>query len=586
MSEQLTTALNDVIFHVDFVAQTGRVWSLSGWLVTANVQPLLVVSDSTSDITEQQWQSIPRPDVIDALGLGADKIAIGFVQCFVTDESDFQNLSISVDGVAVDMKSLTPKLLNNSDIIFAALGDNKDAFVESVEAFYVSDNSDTAVMIPQSDNGKPQIDFYFDDCLVTDGNLLYFKGWALTEQALNNIVVTDPQGQAFSVTECFRFVRHDLNEKLNLSMDIAAGFVSVCRLPDGFNATTLSIDIDGFESITASVSLHSVPLSKSALLKTYLGLVDVHRDDFFSGGQPAILRHVSDIWQAEAIMDGLTPQVCEYGEQTKQPVVSLIIPIYGRYDFVQHQLLAFSQDPDMAKHEIIYVLDDPKIAREFTIACSGVFNTFTMPFKTVYAGKNLGFAGANNLGASQAQGRFILALNSDVLPSSHGWLSRLVNKYDKLEDVGILGTKLVYEDNTLQHIGMHFQQDAYYPGIWMNYHPHKGMPAKLVASDDTKAVELVTGACMLIERSLYESVGGFDTRYILGDFEDSDLCLKVYDQHKKIYLDTEESLFHLERLSQNLVDSGDWKYKLTLLNGLYQKIKWGQAIDKVKQHYA
>jgi GT2 family glycosyltransferase len=91
---------------------------------------------------------------------------------------------------------------------------------------------------------------------------------------------------------------------------------------------------------------------------------------------------------------------------------------------------------------------------------------------------------------------------------------------------------------------------------------------------------------MLLERSLYEAVGGFDTRYILGDFEDSDLCLKVYAQNKKIYLDMEESLFHLERLSQNLVDSGDWKYKLTLFNGLYQKNKWDQAIDKVKQYYA
>ncbi|GGP95557.1 glycosyltransferase family 2 protein [Shewanella ulleungensis] len=586
MSEQVNSEPNDVVFHVDFVAQIDNVWSLSGWLVSSSTAPLLVISEAASEITQQKWQSIPRPDVIDALGLGDDKFAVGFVHCFVSDSNDFQNFVISVNGKVIDMKSLTPKLLNNSDIIFAALDDKKDVFVESIKGFYQSDDAVSRDKSVKPENEKQQINFYFDDCLVTDGNLLYFKGWALTEQALNNIVVVDRQGQTFTVTECFRFVRHDLNEQLNLTMDIAAGFVSVCRLPDGFKAVTLSINIDGFESLSAPVSLHSVPLSKSTLLKTYLGLVDVHLDDFFSSGQPAILRHVSDIWQAEAIMDGLSPQVCEYGEQTEQPVVSLVIPIYGRYDFVQHQLLAFSQDPDMAKHEIIYVLDDPKIAREFTIACSGVFNTFTMPFKTVYAGKNLGFAGANNLGASQAQGRFILALNSDVLPSRHGWLSRLVNKYDKLEDVGILGTKLVYEDNTLQHIGMHFQQDAYYPGIWMNYHPHKGMPAKLVVSEGTKAVELVTGACMLIERSLYESVGGFDTRYILGDFEDSDLCLKVYDQNKKIYLDTEESLIHLERLSQNLVDSGDWKYKLTLLNGLYQKNKWGQAIEKVKQHYA
>lgn len=586
MSEQVNSEPNDVVFHVDFVAQIDNVWSLSGWLVSSSAAPLLVISEAASEITQQKWQSIPRPDVIDALGLGDDKFAVGFVHCFVSDSNDFQNFVISVNGKVIDMKSLTPKLLNNSDIIFAALDDKKDAFVESIKGFYPSDDTVSNDMSVKPENEKQKVDFYFDDCLVTDGNLLYFKGWALTEQALNDIVVINPQGQTFAVTECFRFVRHDLNEKLNLSLDITAGFVSVCRLPDGFKAVTLSINVDGFDSISASVSSHSVPLSKSVLLKTYLGLVDVHLNDFFTGGQPAVLKHVADIWQAEAIMDGLSPQVCVYGEQTEQPVVSLIIPIYGRYDFVQHQLLAFSQDPDMANHEIIYVLDDPRIAREFSIACRGVFNTFNMPFKTVYAGKNLGFAGANNLGASQAKGRLLLALNSDVLPSAQGWLTRLVSKYDQLEDVGILGTKLVYEDNTLQHIGMHFQQDAYYPGIWMNYHPHKGMPAQLITSESTYAVELVTGACMLIERALYESVGGFDTRYILGDFEDSDLCLKVYEQHKKIYLDTEESLFHLERLSQNLVDSGDWKYKLTLLNGLYQKNKWGQAIEKVKQHYA
>jgi GT2 family glycosyltransferase len=588
VSDQLNSAPSDVIFHVDFVAQTGRVWSLSGWLVSTEQHPTLIISSPKTDIVEQDWQSMPRPDVIDALGLSTEKHAVGFVLCFVSDENDFQRLTFSVNDQCIDVLKLSPKLLNNSDIIFAALDDKKDAFMERVKSFYDSSSDepvDQATPLKE-DHGQQKVGFYFDDCLVTDGNLLYFKGWALTEQNLYNITVTDSNGALFSVTECFRFIRHDLNEKLNLSMEIVAGFVCACRLPDGFKATTLFIELEGYENISANIAFNTVPLSKTALLKTYLGLIDVHRDNFFNNGQPAILRHLSDIWQAETIMDGLNPQVNEFGEQTKQPVVSMIIPIYGRYDFVQHQLLAFSQDPDMNNHEIIYVLDDPKIAREFFITCHGVFNTFSMPFKTVYAGKNLGFAGANNLGVSQANGKFVLALNSDVLPSCHGWLERLVNKFNQIDDVGILGTTLVYEDNTLQHLGMCFQQDAYYPGIWMNYHPHKGMPAKLIIADNTVAVELVTGACMLLERSLYEAVGGFDTRYILGDFEDSDLCLKVYAQNKKIYLDTEESLFHLERLSQNLVDSGDWKYKLTLLNGLYQKNKWDQAIDKVKQHYA
>ena len=75
---------------------------------------------------------------------------------------------------------------------------------------------------------------------------------------------------------------------------------------------------------------------------------------------------------------------------------------------------------------------------------------------------------------------------------------------------------------------------------------------------------------MLMENEFFQQIGGFDTCYILGDFEDSDLCLKALNQNKKIYVDGDEKLYHLERLSQNLVPSGDWKFKLTLLNGLYQ----------------
>ncbi|TON64405.1 glycosyltransferase family 2 protein, partial [Vibrio parahaemolyticus] len=83
-------------------------------------------------------------------------------------------------------------------------------------------------------------------------------------------------------------------------------------------------------------------------------------------------------------------------------------------------------------------LDDPKIEHEFDITANGVYQTFKQPFKTVFAGKNLGFSGANNLGASIAQGQKILLLNSDILPSNNGWLERLSNKFDTLDSVGIL----------------------------------------------------------------------------------------------------------------------------------------------------
>ncbi|TOC23986.1 hypothetical protein CGJ89_20625 [Vibrio parahaemolyticus] len=57
-------------------------------------------------------------------------------------------------------------------------------------------------------------------------------------------------------------------------------------------------------------------------------------------------------------------------------------------------------------------------------------------------------------------------------------------------------------------------------------------------------------------------------------------------QQEKIYLDDEEKLYHLERLSQDLVDAGDWKFKLTLINGTRQISKWDSLIKEVRAQYA
>ncbi len=584
----------DVNVHIDFVSYNDGVWTMSGWLVCHTEKPHIrvLLHDKTELLSK--WQGYERADVKDALGLPQEAIVKGFVACVACGEVELDALTLEIDSVEFDTSTLQPQIINNPEVIFNALGDAKTLFVEDLQAIILSqpaskDAVSEVLADPEQNNNhevrQANIEHFFDDCFILDNNLFYFKGWALTDKPLSDVVVADAAGNEIKITECYRFIRHDLNEKLNLSLEYEAGFVCACRLPDEFDAKSVSLNIDGGNSISSTISNHVMAQTKLEILKAYLALIDVHQADFFIQGQLAVLKHLADIWQSERLMEGAIPQVQQFGDAIQSPVVSLIIPIYGRYDFIQHQIAMFISDSDMANHEIIYVLDDPKIAREFLITCHGVFNTYSMPFKTVFAGKNLGFAGANNLGVNHAAGEYVIALNSDVLPSESGWLSRLVSKFNKIDDIGILGATLLYEDNTLQHIGMEFSQDAYYPGIWMNFHPHKGMPSQLVKTDKTVQVELVTGACMLLKKDFYQSIGGFDTRYILGDFEDSDLCLKVYQQKKKIYLDTEESLFHLERLSQNLVDSGDWKYKLTLLNGLYQKNKWGHAIEEVKQNH-
>lgn len=315
-------------------------------------------------------------------------------------------------------------------------------------------------------------------------------------------------------------------------------------------------------------------------IKSILQGVDITKAGAIDSLAGDTLSDIQRIWKAKQSKNNGS-DLKTYGGLEGQPKVSVIIPLYGRYDFMQHQLANFSSDPFMQEVEVVFVLDDPSLQREVVITAHGLFETFRYPFKLVLSERNRGFAGANNLGVEFATSDRLLLLNSDILPSKKGWLEEYLAQFDEIEDVGILGATLVYEDNSIQHAGMEFREDSHYPGIWMNHHPYKGVPVALVSLEDVFETSNTTGACMLMSTSLFRELEGFDPMYVLGDFEDSDLCLKVIDHGLKIYVSGMTRLFHLERLSQDLVDSGDWKFKLTLTNGVYQASKWRSLIQGV-----
>lgn len=289
---------------------------------------------------------------------------------------------------------------------------------------------------------------------------------------------------------------------------------------------------------------------------------------------------IHKIWK-KRIANYSGARVIKFGDINAVARVSIIVPLYGRYDFMQHQIAHFSGDKDMSGVELVYVLDDPSLIQEVTVSAGGLFKTFKYPFKLVLSENNRGFSGANNLGVEYCSSPLVLFLNSDVIPFSSGWLSELIDQYECIKVPTILGATLLYEDQTIQHMGMHFQPEDRHSEIRMNHHPFKGLHFDLVDKDDMFSVQAVTGACMLMARALFEQVGGFDEMHILGDFEDSDLCLKVVDLGGEIFCSSIVKLYHLERLSQNLVAKGDWKWKLSMTNGAYQESKWRSLIDKV-----
>ncbi len=153
--------------------------------------------------------------------------------------------------------------------------------------------------------------------------------------------------------------------------------------------------------------------------------------------------------------------------------------------------------------------------------------------------ENLGFALASNQGASVARHEFILFLNNDTI-ALPGWLGPLQRRLNNDPTTAIAGSKLLYEDGTVQHAGAVVTR--------MNHSPmplYQGNPADAPHVSRPRELHAVTGACMLVRRHIFDLVGGFDEAYING-FEDIDLCLKVVERGHRIFYEPESVLHHLE----------------------------------------
>lgn len=288
----------------------------------------------------------------------------------------------------------------------------------------------------------------------------------------------------------------------------------------------------------------------------------------------AFLRYEQQAW-AE-----LPLQARQFGRPTVKPDVSVIVPLYGRSDFVEHQLIEFCRDAWFIQNaELIYVLDDPKLADNFPALAEHLYRLYHLPFKWVWGGVNRGFSGANNLGAGQATGKHLLFLNSDAFPQQPGWLQPLLSVLDDHPEIGAVGPRLVLADGSIQHAGMEFMRREEL-GIWINHHPFMGLDPTLDPAHQLTMVPAVTGACLAIRRSDFDRIGGWDTGYLIGDFEDSDLCLKLRAEGLEIaYLPTVQ-LTHLERQSFKLLGQDDFRTRVTIYNAVRHQNRWRHLIEE------
>jgi GT2 family glycosyltransferase len=235
----------------------------------------------------------------------------------------------------------------------------------------------------------------------------------------------------------------------------------------------------------------------------------------------------------------------QHGAPPEHPDVTIIVPLYRRVDFVEHQLAQFVHDPEIARADLLYVLDSPEDAESLRPYAAHLFDLYGLPFRLATLSASGGYSVANNAGASLARGRLLLLMNSDVLPAEPGWLSRLVAFHDSDPAIGTVAPKLLYEDDSIQHAGLYFDRAAS-SDTWSNEHYFKGLHRSFPAANVSRPVPAVTGACMLIDAELYARVGGLSGQYVRGDYEDTDLCMRLRELGREAWYAAHIELYHLE----------------------------------------
>ena len=272
-------------------------------------------------------------------------------------------------------------------------------------------------------------------------------------------------------------------------------------------------------------------------------------------------------------------EVKEFGETPASPLASIVIPLYRNLDFLRFQFSSMATDPWlMANAEFIFVLDSPEIQDDTEHMLGGLNILHDMPFKLAIMNRNGGYARACNAGASIATGTTIVMLNSDVVPSEHGWLQQLIQPLFDEPKLGAIGPRLLFEDGSLQHAGLYFARDR--QGIWLNHHYHKGMPGNYAPARRGRDVPGVTGACLITRKDIFDLVGGYSEDYVIGDYEDSDLCLKIRQLGFQIYYEPSVALYHFERRS--IRRSADYMRGLaSQYNSWLHTQRWNEEISEL-----
>ncbi len=269
----------------------------------------------------------------------------------------------------------------------------------------------------------------------------------------------------------------------------------------------------------------------------------------------------------------------EYGHWIKRnppspdPLISLIVLTRDRVALLSNCINGLLNHTDYNNIEIIII--DNGSQEESTLTYLESLESHST-IKIIRDDSEFNFSELNNIALNYATGDYIGLINNDISVIKPHWLTEMMGHLCR-EDVGIVGAKLLYEDNTIQHAGVTIGLGGV-AGHSFRYSPqhYRGYDDRLILCHE---VSCVTAACLLTKKSIYKEVSGLNAVNLRVAFNDVDYCLKVRQKGYKVIWTPFAELYHLESASRGSDLSRDnihrWNSEYT-----YMRDNWDEVLDK------
>jgi len=267
-------------------------------------------------------------------------------------------------------------------------------------------------------------------------------------------------------------------------------------------------------------------------------------------------------------------------EIEREDKISILIPNKDHVDDLRRCIDSIKERSTYENYEIIVIENNSTEKGTFDY-----YETLKGQDKitvVIYEGE-FNYARINNFGAGFATGEYLLLLNNDTQVISMNWLEAML-MYAQRPDVGAVGAKLYYGDRTIQHagvvVGLGAHRTAGHTHYKINY-DNLGYMGRLCYAQNVSAV---TGACLMVKKSIYDALGGLDEEFQVA-LNDVDFCLRIREKGYLNVFTPFAELYHFESASRGSdVDNAAKAKRYEEESALFRK-KWKAFLEKGDPYY-